>query len=93
MLQSVIILKALVEVALFAFMGQGILYVLAGASRDRNVVYGILKTLTSPITKFTRLVSPRFVVDQHIGLLAFFLLAVVWAGLTLAKINLVLGTV
>lgn len=93
MLQSVIILKALVEVALFAFMGQGILYVLAGASRDRNVVYGILKTLTSPITKFTRLVSPRFVVDQHIGLLAFFLLAVVWAGLTLAKINLVLRTV
>lgn len=93
MLQSVIILKALVEVALFAFMGQGILYVLAGASRDRNVVYGILKTLTAPITKFIRLVSPRFVVDQHIGLLAFFLLVVVWAGLTLAKINLVLGTV
>jgi hypothetical protein len=92
MLQSVIILKALVEVALFAFMGQGILYVLAGASRDRNVVYGILKTLTSPITKFTRLVSPRFILDQHIGLLAFFLLAVVWAGLTLAKINLVLST-
>ena len=93
MLQSVIILKALVEVALFAFMGQGILYVLAGASRDRNVVYGILKTLTSPITKFTRLVSPRFVVDQHIGLLAFFLLVMAWAGLTLAKINLVLGAV
>jgi len=93
MLQSVIILKALVEVALFAFMGQGILYVLAGAGRDRNIIYGILKTLTSPITKFTRLVSPRFVVDQHIGLLAFFLLAVVWAGLTLAKINLVLSAV
>lgn len=90
MLQFVIILKALSEVALCAFVGQGILYVFAGAKRESNFVYTTFKMLTSPVTKFTRLIAPRFIVDQHIAYLAFFLLMVLWVGLTVAKINLVL---
>lgn len=90
MLQAVIILKALAEVALFAFVGQAILYLFAGANRERNFVYTTFKMLTSPVTKFTRLIAPRFIVDQHIAYLAFFLLMVLWVGLTVAKINLVL---
>ena len=91
MLQLVIILKALAEVALFAFLGQGILYLFAGAKRESNFVYTTFKMLTSPATKFTRLIAPRFVVDQHIGFLAFFLLLVLWVGLTAAKIGLARG--
>lgn len=91
MLQSVIILKALAEVALFAFVGQGILYLFAGAKRESNFVYTTFKMLTSPVTKVTRFIAPRFIVDQHIGFLAFFLLMVVWAGLTVAKISLVIA--
>ena len=91
MLQFVIIVKALVEVALFAFVGQGILYVFAGAKREQNFVYTTFKMLTSPVTKFTRLIAPRFIVDQHIAFLAFFLLMIVWAGVTIAKIKLVVG--
>jgi len=91
MLQAVIILKALAEVALFAFVGQGILYLFAGAKRDQNFVYTTFRMLTSPVTKFTRLIAPRFIVDQHIAFLAFFLLMVVWAGLTIAKITLALS--
>ncbi|MCY7388408.1 MAG: hypothetical protein LH481_10150 [Burkholderiales bacterium] len=90
MFQTIIILKALAEVALCAFLGQGILYVLAGARRESNFVYTTFKMLTSPVTKFTRFIAPRFIVDQHIGLLAFFLLMVVWLGLIIAKINMVL---
>jgi len=90
MLQFVIILKALAEVALCAFLGQGILYLFAGAKRESNFVYTTFKMLTSPVTKFTRLIAPRFIVDRHIGFLALFLLLVVWVGLTFAKINLVL---
>ena len=90
MLQAVIILKALTEVALFAFVGQGILYLFAGANRERNFVYTTFRMLTSPVTKVTRLIAPRFIVDQHVGFLAFFLLLVVWAGLTLTKIRLVI---
>ena len=90
MLQFIIILKALSEVALFAFLGQGILYFFAGANREQNFVYGTFKKMTSPITKLTRLIAPRFVVDQHIGMLAFFLLLMFLVALTVTKIRLVL---
>lgn len=90
MLQAVVILKAVVEVALFAFFGQGILYVLAGSRREGNFVYGILKTLTSPVYRIARFVSPRFILDQHIWLVAFLLLVVAWITLTLFKVDLIL---
>lgn len=90
MLQTVIILKALTEVALFAFVGQGILYLFAGSNRERNFVYTTFRMLTSPVTKVTRLIAPRFIVDQHVGFLAFFLLMVLWAALTITKIKLVI---
>lgn len=90
MLQVVIILKALAEVALFAFLAQGILYWFAGAKRDTNFVYTTFKLLTSPVTKFTRLIMPRVILDQHISVLAFFFLLFVWLALTIAKIKLVI---
>ena len=90
MLLLVMILKALTEVALCAFVGQGILYLFAGAKRETNFVYTTFRMLTSPVTKFTRLIAPRFIVDQHIGFLAFFLLMVLWVALTITKVKLVL---
>lgn len=90
MLELIVILKALTEVAGLALFGQGVLYVLAGPGRDKNMFYNILKTVTSPIMKATRIVAPRFIVDQHIGLLAFFLLLMLWVMLTLFKIRLVM---
>jgi hypothetical protein len=89
MLQFVTILKAMIEVALFAFLGQGILYILAGARRDKNLVFVMLKTVTMPVTKFIRFVSPGIVLDRHIPLASFILLLVIWAGLTMAKVMLV----
>ena len=90
MFQLVIILKALNEVALMALIGQGALYVLAGTKRDRNVIYSILKTITAPVMRATRWIAPRFIVDQHIGLLALFILLVLEAVLIFAKIALYL---
>jgi hypothetical protein len=78
MLLAAIILKAVIEVALIALVGQGILYIFAGAGRQQNLMYRLLATVTRPAMKATRLVTPRFIVDQHIGLVAFFLLAVLW---------------
>jgi hypothetical protein len=88
--EIIVILKALTEVAGVAMIGQGVLWVLAGAKRDQNLVYGIFKTLTSPVTKATRWITPRVILDQHIGLVAFFLLIVLWLGLTFMKIKLFL---
>jgi len=86
----IVILKALTEVAGVAFLGQGVLWVIAGAKRDQNIVYNLFKTITSPVTRFTRLITPRVIIDAHIGLVAFFLLIVLWLVLTAFKIKMVL---
>ena len=91
MYEIIVILKALTEVAGVAMIGQGVLWVLAGVKRDQNLVYGIFKTLTAPVMKATRWITPRIVLDQHIGLVAFFLLMVLWLVLTVTKIRIVLG--
>ena len=91
MLQLVIILKALNEVALMALLGQAALYVLAGSQRDSNPIYALLKAVTSPVMKLARLVTPRIVLDRHIGFVALFLLLVAEVALIAAKVYLVLS--
>ncbi len=81
----VTILRALVEVAGFALLGQGLLAVLAGKKRDDNFVYRLLQIVTSPIVKLVRFITPRFVLDAHMPLLTFFLLLWIWLGLALLK--------
>jgi hypothetical protein len=90
MYEIIVILKALTEIAGVAMIGQGILYALTGAKRDQNPFYGIFKMVSSPVMKVTRWITPRIVLDRHLGLVAFFLLIVLWLGLTLVKIGIVL---
>jgi hypothetical protein len=90
MYETIVILKALTEIAGVAFLGQGVLWVIAGAKRDQNFVYKLFKTLTSPVTRVTRAITPRIIIDAHIGLVAFFLLLVIWLVLTVLKIKIVL---
>ena len=90
MYEVIVILKALTEVAGVAFLGQGVLWVLTGVKRDKNFVYNLFKTLTSPVTRVTRAITPRVIIDAHIGLVAFFLLLVLWIVLTALKVKLVL---
>ena len=90
MYEVIVILKALTEVAGVAFLGQGILWVIAGAKREQNIVYALFRTLTSPVMKGTRAITPRIILDRHIWLVALFLLVVLWIALTAFKIKLVL---
>jgi len=90
MYETIVILKALTEVAGVAMIGQGVLWVIAGSKREQNAVYGIFRILTSPVMKATRAVTPRIVLDQHLGLVAFFLLVVIWLVLTAFKIKIVM---
>ena len=91
MLQLVVIAKAINEVALMALLGQGALYVLAGAKRETNPVYAILKAITSPVMKLSRAITPRVVLDQHIGFVALSVVLIVEALLIVAKAYLVLA--
>jgi hypothetical protein len=78
MLTVILILKTLAEIAGLALLGQGVLYVLAGANREQNFFYRILKTMTTPVWVATRFIAPRVIVDRHIGFLAFLLVALGW---------------
>lgn len=78
-------LKALVEIAGMALIGQGLIGVLAGKSRQDNFVYRIFLVITSPIFKIARAISPRFIADAHLGLASFFILFWLWVVLVLAK--------
>lgn len=88
MYQLVVILKGLNEVAMMALLGQAALYVIAGSRREGNIVYSMLKTITAPIMKTTRWLAPRFIVDQHIALLAFFLVLLLEVILIALKVRL-----
>ncbi|MBT2320849.1 hypothetical protein J7E62_00570 [Variovorax paradoxus] len=82
--------KLIAEIALLALAGQWLLGLLAGSRREQNLFYRLLHILTNPFVKTVRLITPRFVLDRHIPLAAFVLLASVWLVATIAKINLCL---
>lgn len=86
MLTVIAILKTLAEIVGLALLGQGVLYVFAGAKREQNFFYRILKTVTQPLWRFTRLITPRVIIDRHIGLLSFLLVAIVWYFLLVAQV-------
>ncbi|KAF0103282.1 MAG: hypothetical protein FJ209_01490 [Betaproteobacteria bacterium] len=82
------ILRVLVEVAGFALLGQGVLALLAGKYRHQNIFYKVLQAVTAPVVKATRFVLPRFIIDAHVPLIAFFLLFWLWIVLAVAKRHL-----
>ena len=86
----VVTLRVLVEICLFALIGQGVLSILPGVDRQKNLFYLILKTIASPGWRLARWVSPRFVIDQHVGFVALFILGVLWVVLAVLK-QIVLG--
>lgn len=90
MLFVVTALKLVAEIALMALAGRWVVGLLAGAGRERNVFYKLLEVISSPFVRLVRLVTPRVVLDRHIPLAAFLLLAVGWVALTATKIGLCL---
>lgn len=93
MLMLVVVLKALLEVAGLALLGQGVLYLLAGGNREQNFFYRLLKLIGSPAVKVARLITPRRMVpDSYIAVAAFFLVAGLWLAVSLVKIDLCRGS-
>ena len=88
MLLLVNILKTIAEIALLALVGQWVLGLLAGAKRDTNFFYRVLEVMTRPFVRLARLLSPRVVLDRHVPLVAFLLLAFGWLAVTVMKINI-----
>ncbi len=88
MLLLISILKLVAEIALLCIAGQWLLGLLAGARRDTNTFYQLFQVLTRPFVRGTRLITPKVVIDRHVPLVAFLLLAFIWLGATVAKISI-----
>lgn len=86
MLTIIVILKALAEIAGLMLLGQGVLYLLAGAQREQNTFYRVIKVVTSPMVRLTRFITPCFVADAHIPFVAFFFVAGLWLAFTIEKV-------
>jgi len=82
------IIKTVAEVAGFALLGQGLVYLFAGINREQNFVYVIFRIITSPATKLARLLTPRFVRDHHMPLVAFALVLWVWVATIIGLVYL-----
>ncbi|MEO5845426.1 MAG: hypothetical protein ABIQ33_11365 [Caldimonas sp.] len=90
MLLFVSAVKLLVEIALMALAGQFVLGLLAGAKRERNFFYRVLQVVTGPVLRSVRWIAPRVVIDRHLPLAAFVLLASIWLVATTVKIDICL---
>lgn len=82
---AISLVRVLIEVAGYTLLGQGILAIFAGKSRDQNIVYRLMQTVTNPAVKSVRVITPRFVIDKHIPFVTFFVLFWLWIGLAMAK--------
>lgn len=80
-------IKLIAEIALLALFGQWVLGLLAGQKREQNLFYQVLQQVGKPFVQVARLVTPKFVLERHLPLVAFCILAFVWVGATIAKIN------
>jgi len=87
MLLLVTAVKLVTEIALMVLLGQFVLGLLAGAGRERNVFYRLLQAAGQPFVRATRFIAPRAVLDRHVPVAAFFLLAGVWLFVTVAKVQ------
>ena len=81
-------LQLVLYIALLALLGQGVLFLLAGARRESNFFYRLLQVVARPFTLPVRWITPRQVDDRHVPIVTFMLLLVIYAVVTFEKINL-----
>ena len=71
-------IKAICEILALALVGQGILWLVAGKSRESNFVYRMFASVTRPLMWLARAVMPRIVLDRHIWMVAVFIVFALW---------------
>ena len=88
MLNALNIIQLVLYIALLALLGQGALYVLAGAKRDQNLFYQLLQKVSKPFTIVVRKLTPAKVADRQVPIVTFFLLLLIYAVVTFEKMSL-----
>lgn len=83
--------QLLLYIPLLALLGQGLLFVLAGAKRHDNFFYQLLQIISKPFTFVVRKITPAKVADAHVPIATFFLLLIAYAVVSFEKIDLCLS--
>lgn len=82
------LLQLILYIPLLALMGQGLLFVLAGAKRNENFFYQLLQLISKPFTFVVRKLTPAKVGDSQVPIVTFFLLVIAYVVVSFEKINL-----
>ncbi len=90
MLTFLNLLQLILYIPLLALAGQGALWALAGPKRQSNFFYQLLQLLSKPFTAAMRHLTPTKVADQHVPIVTFFLLLIVYFVVTFERIDLCL---
>lgn len=79
------ILRACVELAGFALLGQALLALLAGSRRADNPIYRLFQIVTGPPIRMVRWLLPSLVRERYLPWIAFLLLFCLWIALAWLK--------
>ncbi|MDH5244918.1 MAG: hypothetical protein OEW98_00600 [Betaproteobacteria bacterium] len=88
------LVQLLLAIPLLALAGQGVVYVLTrvfGQDPQSNFFYRLLETVASPVTRACRFITPKFVPDRHLPLVALSLLLVGYVATMFAIANACIG--
>lgn len=91
MLTLINALQLLLYIAGLALLGQGVLYLLAGRKRETNFAYKLFQVLTKPAFVAARFIAPRQIADSQLGLVACFVVAMLYVAVTLWKVEYCVG--
>jgi hypothetical protein len=91
MLTLLVLVKLWTEVALLALLGQWVLALLVGARRKGNLVYELLRLVSSPVVRLVATLGPSGLSARRQGAIAMLLLCFLWLAATAGKVWLCLG--
>jgi hypothetical protein len=84
------LVKLVLEIALLALVGQGVMWALiraVGQDPANNFFYRMLQVVVSPFTRIVRLITPKFVADRHVpwAVLGLLVVGYVWTLFAIAN--------
>jgi hypothetical protein len=79
--------QLLLYIGILALLGQGLLFILAGAKRDTNMFYQLFIIVNKPWTYIAALIAPKQIAKRHHAFVAFCVVAVLYLAVTVAKIE------
>ena len=81
------IFQLLLYIGILALLGQGLLFLIAGAKRDTNLFYQLFQVVNKPWLSLAALISPKQIATRHHAFVAFCLVSALYLAVTVAKIE------